>query len=572
MKYNVSYQNKSTHYIDIELEVECRLAKKLRFQLPAWRPGRYELGNFAKNVQRWKAFNEKSTELKYRKLSKDLWEVDCEGANEVIIRYNYFANELNAGSTFLSDDQLYVNPVNCLLYEVGRLEEECSLKVDVPNDYKIAIALPEGEKNTFLAKNFDELADSPFIASATLKHHSFEVEDTLFHLWFQGECKPDWELLEKDFTKYTQEQIKLFGEFPTKEYHYLFQILPHSAYHGVEHSASTVIALGPSYHIFKWSGRYEDLLGVSSHELFHTWNVKRIRPIEMVPYDFAKENYSRLGYLAEGATTWYGDLMLYRSEVFDDKTFFKTFNQLLDRHYNNPGVLNLSVADSSFDTWLDGYVAGVPNRKASIYTEGALITFMLDVEIRKATNNEKSFDDVLRTLYADYYKNGKGVAEADYKAEVEKLTGKNMNSFFEDFVWGSKDYTDQLNGSLNYMGLKMEKKPSSHYHEAYLGVRIIEDQIAAIYPGSPAEESGISVQDKLIAINRMKINNDQSEWLEYFKKDEIQLLLQTPQSTTKQVNLKLSNKFYYSSNTISWQEELNEEQQKAKESWLMRNE
>ncbi|MBL4708126.1 MAG: M61 family metallopeptidase [Flavobacteriales bacterium] len=567
MKYSISYDNPNTRYIDIEAEIQVNGEEKMHFQLPAWRPGRYELGNFAKNIQKWAAYDEKGAELNAQKRSKDLWAVDCMGAKRVIIRYNYFANELNAGSTYLAEDQLYMNPVNCLIYEESRMQEACYLALKLPKDYKVAIALEETEKNTFLAKDFDELVDSPFIASANIQYNSFELSGTTFYLWFQGEFKPDWFLLETDFMAYTKEQIKLFGDFPTKEYHYLFQILPHSAYHGVEHSASTVIALGPSYAILKKEGRYEDLLGVSSHELFHTWNVKRIRPVEMLPYNFSKENYTKLGYLTEGATTWYGDLMLYRSKVFDDVAFFRTFNQFLDRHFNNPGSLNLSVADSSFDTWLDGYVAGVPNRKASIYTEGALLTFMLDVEIRKSSKNKYSFDNVLRAFYNDFYKKGKGISEQDYKNVVEFFADKNLDEFFANYINGAKDYTELLKDGLDYFGLQFEKQATPLFHEAYLGIRLIENKVHSVFPGSPAEKAGVAVDDEIVIVNGLKVNKDLSSWLEYFKADTISMGAFDKTGRAKRIVVQLSTAIYYSKNIVSWKEDLTKEQEESRKIW-----
>lgn len=567
MKYIVSYSNPNNHYIDIQIEAEVNGSEKLNFQLPAWRPGRYELGNFAKNIQKLDAFDENGKSLLVNKTTKDLWEVKCSGSSKVVLRYNYFANELNAGSTFLDVKQLYMNPVNCLMYQVDRTSEKCELHLKLTADYKVAIALPETNQHVFIAKNFDELADSPFIASAIMQHHSFKLSGTLFHLWFQGEFKPDWKQLERDFIGFTKPQIELFGDFPTEEYHYLFQILPHSAYHGVEHSASTVIALGPSYNVLKNEGRYEDLMGVSSHELFHTWNVKRIRPIEMVPYDFTKENYSKLGYLSEGATTWYGDLMLYRGKVFSDAAFFRTFNHILERHYNNPGSSNMSVAASSYDTWLDGYVLGVPNRKASIYTEGALNTFMLDVEIRKGSNGKNSFDDVLKSFYDNFYKQGKGVSESDYKTEVEKFANVDLTAYFANYINGSEDYTAQLESALEFFGLKMNRLPSTVFCEAYLGVKIVENKVAMVFPSSPAKKSGVSVNDEIVIINGFKINNDLSEWLEYFKGAPISMGAFDQHGSAKRVQVNLTDDFYFSKYEVSWKTELTPSQETNRKAW-----
>lgn len=567
MDYTLSYSQASSHYIDIKVEAKTYGKEKLQFQLPAWRPGRYELGNFAKNIQRWKAFDQDGILLPSKKLTKDLWEVDCKGVEKVIVEYNYFAHELNAGSTYLDEEQLYVNPVNCMIYQPERAGEECLVNLNLPEDYNVAIALEEVDDRVFKAKNFDELADSPFIASANLQHHEFNEKGTTFHLWFQGLFKANWEKIERDFRAFAAEQIKFFGDFPTKNYHFLFQILPTSFYHGVEHSSSTVIVLGPSYAVLDEKGRYEDLLGVSSHELFHTWNVKRIRPIEMWPYDFSKENYSRLGYLSEGATTWYGDLMLYRSKVFTDAAFFRTFNQLLDRHFNNPGVENLSVADSSFDTWLDGYNIGVPNRKASIYTEGALITFMLDVEIRKATNNEKSFDDVMRSFYNNYYKQGKGISEADYQNEVEKLVEKSMSEFFENYVNGTDDISESLAEAMDYFGLEYKKLASDEYFEAYLGIKVLDGKVISIYPNSIADRAGITLKDEVLSINSIKINNDLSAWLKYFKEDDISLQLIDGNGFVKEVALEPRADIYYGKYEVNFQKNRNAQQEETLEKW-----
>ncbi len=564
MIYKISYQNPNSHYIDISIEIECKGENEIELQLPSWRPGRYELANFAKNIQYWKAVTETGKELPFKKLTKDRWRVETKKEEKVFIEYNYFAFELNAGSTYLDEEQLYVNPVNCLLYNPNKQEEECFLELEIPENYQVATSLDKLADHIYKAKGFDELADSPFIASASLLHFDYKVKGSLFHIWFQGELKGDFKKLIQDFKKFSQEQVKLFREFESKEYHFLFQILTKSAYHGVEHSKSTVIALGPSYDILKLEGRYEDLLGVSSHELFHYWNVKRIRPIEMWPYDFTKENYSRLGYLCEGATTWYGDVMLLRSGVFSENQFFKTFNQLLDRHYNNPGVLNLSVADSSFDTWLDGYVVGVPNRKSSIYTEGALVTFMLDAHIRDANKNKKSFDEVLRTFYEEFYKEGKGISEEDYQRVVESVYGKSLKTFFHNYIYDSKDYTKALKSALNQFGLDFKSKANPKKHESYLGFILLDKKVISIFPNSPAEVAGLSIKDEIIAINGIALDNNLSEWCAYFKDQEITLTIIDEQARTKSISMQYAESLQYATYEVY---KLEKQSKKQKENW-----
>ncbi|MAY83777.1 MAG: hypothetical protein CMP59_06540 [Flavobacteriales bacterium] len=569
MKYTFSYSNPNSHYINIQFELELNGETSVDLQLPAWRPGRYELGNFAKNIQKWEAFDENGKKLSAQKMTKDLWRVQTKSAKKLMVQYNYFAFELNAGSTFLSEEQLYVNPVNCCLYDTNRAEEPCELILDVPEDYKVATSLKKVKKHEFKAKDFDELADSPFIASASLKHFKYTIDNTNFHLWFQGSLKGDFDKLINDFTAFSKEQGKLFKGFPFKNYHFLFHILPVKAYHGVEHADSTVIALGPTYEVMDPKKLYDELLGVSSHELFHAWNVKRIRPAEMWPYDFTQENYSRLGYLAEGATTWYGDLMLYRSGVFTDESFLKTFSQLMNKHFNNPGVLNLSVADSSFDTWLDGYGMGVPNRKSSIYTEGALITFLLDIEIRKSTTDKHSFDEVLRTFYEDFYLKGKGITETDYQNVVEQIAGKKLGTFFKKYVNGVEDYFPELKKALDYLGMEVQIDLRENYHESYLGFVCDEnDKVLMIYPNSAADDAGLSVEDQIRTINGMEAKGKISEWTKYFGDEQIELGLISKYGEDCAVQMKATDEIFYANYKVRRKEKPSKEQEERFKKWM----
>ncbi len=554
MKYIVSYQKPNNHYIDIEFIIYNVNSETLNVQLPAWRPGRYELGNFAKNVQKWGATDKDGNILSSKKVTKDLWEVQTKGNNTIHIKYNYFANEINAGSSYLDDKQLYINGVNCFLYVPDRMDEKCELELQIPEDYEVASGLKETSKHNFKCADFHELVDCPFIASSSLQHHSYNESNVKFHLWFQGECKPDWDVLERDFRKFSKAQIEKFGDFPVEEYHFIFQILTHRTYHGVEHYNSTVISLGPSYDIMRKEGWYNELLGVSSHELYHTWNVKQIRPIEMLPYNYSKENYTELGYLDEGVTTYYGDKFLLSSGVFNWDEYAKTFNQLLERHFNNFGVNNYSVAQSSFDTWLDGYVKGIPGRKGSIYTEGALVAFMTDVFILQNTKNEKSLNDVMKILYNDFAKQGKGVSGQDYKSVIEEVSGVSYDAIYNNFLHGNSDYTEHLKSALNYIGCNLQIEPASNFNEAKLGFKVRYEKnkclIDSIYPNSIAEENGFSINDEIIAVNGVKVNKDLTEWCTYFKDDGIAFSIKRALGTIEKIRLRALTTTYFKKHSI----------------------
>ncbi len=513
VQYTLSCENANQQYVSIDVVFPVNEVETLVY-LPTWRPGRYELGNFAKNIKHFQIFGSDNQPLSFKKTHKAVWKVDTANQTSIRVVYKYFANELNAGSTFLSNEQLYVNPVNCFLFtdETKELPVEVDLKI--PSDYQIACNL-KSDGNTLCADNFETVVDSPFIASATLKHDSYTVAGTTFHLWFQGLDKIDWVKLKKDFTAFTKKQIEKFSEFPVNDYHYLFQIMPYKAYHGVEHHASTVILLGPSYAVF--GDYYNELLGVSSHELYHTWNVKAIRPIEMFPYNFKEENFSELGYICEGITTYMGDLFLLKSKVFNFDQYKLEFNAQLQKHFDNQGRFNYSVAESSFDTWLDGYAPGAPGRKVSIYTEGCLLAFVTDVRIRRATVNKFGLDDLMRRLYFDYALKNKGVSEEDYKAELENLTGEDWNDLFTDYFHGTKAYEVILADALDYLGMELIHSPSKSYSEAYLGIKTVPSNqnfvVQSIFPGSTADMGGIMLEDEIIGVNGCACQGELDKWL-----------------------------------------------------------
>lgn len=508
MLYRISYTKAHRHFIDIDLIVNEVKESQLAFQLPSWRPGRYELADFAKNIKSCHAYDGDGNPLEIAKLNKDKWLVETQGADCIHLRYQYYANEMNAGSSYLDDLQLYINGVNCFMYVPGREEEACALDLVLPMDYEIACALEPIDDHFLMAKNYDELVESPLIASATLQHGQYTINNIDFHIWFQGPYQPNWDRLYKDFKAFTQTMLDGFGKFPVKSYHFMFQTTDYPLRHGVEHTASTVIALGPSSKIDDLL--YEELIGISSHELYHTWNIKQIRPVELFPYDYTKENYSKLGYLCEGVTTYMGDLFLYKSGVFNQAGFFKTQEENINRHFHNEGRLNMSVADSSFDTWLDGYEAGVPGRKVSIYTEGALCSLMLDLTILHKSKGEKSLQDVVNTFYYKYARKKKAISEAIYKDEVIALGGEQAAKIIEDHIYGVKDYRSVLDLCFSYVGLKIEEETNPDFLASKLGIKIIWSakhyQLTHVATDSEADLMGMAVGDRLLSLNGIALS------------------------------------------------------------------
>jgi predicted metalloprotease with PDZ domain len=527
MHYKYSYLKGNDRFISIDITAIGPFdTDEVEFQLPVWRPGRYELGFFSRNIRNFKVVDAQNNPLKFEKISHSAWKVKV-GTGSIHIRYEYYANVLNGGGCWWDHHQMFINPIQCALYIPGKESEKCTVEVDVPENWSVASGMNRVGDKIFEVDDFHELVDSPFIASLEIHHAEFIVDDTKFHVWIHGDCNPDMERIVEDFKNYTKVQIKTMISFPVKEYHYLIQIRPDKYYHGVEHLKSTVIVLGPGSQLMS-DVLYKNLVGVASHELFHVWNVKSIRPVEMSPYDYSKENYSNLGLVYEGVTTYYGDLFLSRSGFFSLDGYLEQLNMRLQKHMDNFGRLNYSILESSFDTWLDGYIPGIPGRKTSIYDEGCLLALCTDLLIRKNTNSEKSLDDVMRILYHDYALMGVGYTLDDYQEIVSRCATTKLTEFFENVVAKPITYLDMLNEVLFEAGLEIQKTPSSNLLEKYLGVKIVNRNnsflVSGVYNNSPAMKHNILYSDKIISVNNIKEFYDVENINEFGKSWQIKIV------------------------------------------------
>ena len=505
--YHVSFDNPLTFYLQVQLMVELptEATGPLALQLPAWRPGRYELQNFAQKIQRME-FSDAETgdPLPYRKTTKDRWEVTAAPGRSVRASYNFYAHQMDAGGSWLDESQLYLNPVQALLYAVGHDTEPCQLTLVLPSGWRLACGLPQPAANVLQASNFDELADSPLIASPGLVHQQYEAGGVPFHVWVQGDdAAIDWPRLLADFQAFSAAQLALFGGFPVADYHFLNQFLPYKHYHGVEHHNSTVIVLGPAEQLMQ-EVYYKELLGVSCHELFHTWNIKAIRPAEMQPYDYTRENYFRTCYVAEGVTTYYGEYLLARAQVRTPAQYFEELNTVLRKHYDDAGGQHLSLADASMDLWLDGYKPGVPDRKVSVYHKGALVSLLLDLTLRQLHGHARSLDDVLRRLYDEFGRTGRGYTDDDYARVVTEVAGRKMQVYFDKFINGTAPLQEPLDRALRTVGCQLVATPNASPSEGLLGFRAVlkseRVEVSYIWPDSPAAAL-LTVDDELVAIN-----------------------------------------------------------------------
>ena len=565
-QYKISSSLPSSRFIEVNFSAPVS-SDSTTVCLPLWRPGRYELGNFAKNVRDFKVTDENGQSLSFAKVEKSSWQIATQQAKKIIVSFNYYAAQPDAGACWTDDSLLYVNPVHCMPYLLGELHTKCELLIDVPNHWTIACGLPKIDGNKLLANDFHELVDSPFFAGTELKHDAYTVNGINFHIWIHGNTKPDFERIKKDFEGFTRVQLAMMDSFPVKDYHFLILTLPYRFYHGVEHITSTVLALGPGYALME-PELYNDLMGVASHELFHVWNVKTLRPHDFNEYDYARENYSRLGWVYEGFTTYYGDLFLARSGFFSKNDWFAEVNARFQKHFDNDARFRYSVADSSFDTWLDGYVPGIPYRKTNIYDEGSIIAMMLDLYIRRASNHQFSLDTLFKRLYNDFAPHHHGYREKDVKAIAIELSDDGVSSIFDKYISGVESYEPFLNELLHFAGCYVSRIPSKFSQERLFGFKTIQDggvtKVAAVYPGSLAELAGIAKDDEVAAVNGWKVEGNLSDLLN--QSDRASLMLFS-QKKMKSVSLVATNKRYFDTVKIDSITDASEAQRIAFKNW-----
>lgn len=502
--YSVGWQQPNSHLLEISIESTSQDSDFLDFTLPNWRPGRYLIQNYARNVQEFSATDDKAQTLKWEKIDKSTWRVYTNKATTIKVFYKYYANILDAGSSLLDDSETYFNGTNLFMYIPSKRSTPCSLRINSPENYSIATALKRDKGNLFLASNYDELADSPVIASPSLISHEFSFSNTTYHIVFQGKLDYDINIIAEQLKKIVQQQVSLFGgTAPFDNYWFLYHISPNTTWHGVEHSFSTSITM-PS-NAFSSETSRQHFYSISSHELFHAWNVKRISPTVLLNPDYSREAYTRLLWFFEGVTSYYGDLLLKRAGVIDERTYLAGIEKNISDLQLSPGRLIASVEDSSFNDWL--LPDDRDNTRISFYLKGEILGLLLDLEIRRLSDDSKSLDDVMRFLYNNYALKNLGVPENGILSAVETVSDSSFQKFFSSFVSGCEELPYDL--ILSSAGLSLSSLSDKSKPESSLGIKLSPNDpsvILNVVPNSPAMVAGLSKGDVLLAINNTQVS------------------------------------------------------------------
>jgi len=507
IQYNISCPNPASQFFQIELRFPCLASEKIQLQLPAWRAGRYQIANYSQNLRGFTASNSKGEPIPFTKTTKDRWELIAPKDNTIHISYEYWAGKMDAGSAWVDDQQVYFNLVNCCFELLGRTEEAIEVQLDLEDYPHRAVTLSHTEACTWMAENYQILADATILAAKNLYRETYMVESTQFHAWFHGEIHFDSTNFIRQLQAFTSRMMEDFGGFPEPEYQFIFQLLPYPHYHGVEHRRGTVITFGPATSLSETEAM-EELLGISCHELYHAWNVCRIRPKELLPYDFSQETYTKAGLVLEGVTTYFGDLYLLKSGVYDVPTYLRHLEKIVQREAAHFGWKNASIEESSIDLWLDGYVLGVPDRKVNIYSHGALICLCLDVLLLKEGS---SLAQVMNGMWGNFGLPFRGYELQDFEkgiaerfAEPEKIS-----QFFDAFVRGRENLFPVLENCLQELGIfiRLDDTENSVFNQ--IGIQVNAQQlIQKIHPESIAYRH-VMANDLIV---RITDNPKATEW------------------------------------------------------------
>ncbi len=499
--YTVSMTKPATHLLEVEMRLKWVAAPpSIELKMPVWTPGSYLVREYARHLQDFSARSVSGGALSWRKLNKNTWTVEAKGSNEIIVSYRVYSNELTVRTNELNDEHAFWNNAALLMFPKDQLNAASTVAVKPYGNWKVATGLPKaaGQTNVFRAENYDVLYDSPFEVS-DFNETTFNIRGKPHRIVVTGEGNYDLKQLARDIPKIAEEGYKIFGDFPFDDYTFIVNLRGGG---GLEHLNST--ALQWNRFGFKPQGRYNAFLNLVAHEYFHLWNVKRIRPDALGPFDYENENYTKLLWVAEGMTSYYESLMLRRAGFISDKQFLDGKASMIDQLHARPGRFETSLEEASMDAWIKYYRQdeNSVNNQISYYDKGEIVSMMLDITIRTASGGAKSTDDVLRYLYDENFKKGKGYTPEDFQRASEMMAGKSLDDFFSKYVRGTAeiDYDSIMKG----IGIKTNiTQPNKG--RAYIGADLAEDggrlTIRTVPADTPAYEQGLNTGDQIVAID-----------------------------------------------------------------------
>ncbi len=523
------------HLFEVRMSIPEPDTRGQMLSLPAWIPGSYMIRDFARNIVTLKAYCT-GQEIGVEKLDKQTWRcTPCDG--ELEVRYQVYAWDLSVRTAHLDTTHAYFNGTSLFLKAEGRERETCGVELLAPegkrySQWKVATTLTSGGAEhqgfgLYQAADYEELVDHP-VEMGIFTYASFQVAGVPHEIAITGRHDADLERICRDLQAVCEYQVSLFGELPPME-RYLFQVMAvGDGYGGLEHRSSTSLLCKrtdlPRFGETQVSEGYREFLGLCSHEYFHLWNVKRIRPAVFKEADLSREVYTRLLWAFEGITSYYDDLSLIRSGRIEASGYLDLLARMITRVQRCSGRRKQTLEESSFDAWTKFYKAdeNAPNAIVSYYSKGALVALALDLRIRRDSAGEKSLDHVMRALWERHGRPDIGVAEGDIESLVREVTGLDLTAFFDQALRGTGDLP--LAELLGEVGIGFRLRPARTGADKGgvgkpeeptapqgpvlgAGVRAEagEARIAVVFDGGAAQEAGLSAGDVIVAVDGIRV-------------------------------------------------------------------
>ena len=535
IKYTVNLFNPHAHIFKVTLTLDSPDKNGQILSLPAWIPGSYMIRDFAKNIISIHA-SSNNKKVKLTKLDKNTWQAEAI-TTPLLLEYEVYAWDLSVRSAHFDMSHAFFNGTSMFLMPHG-LENEAALVELLPpeekkySDWKVTTSLKDKEINKkgfgiYQSTDYDDLIDHP-VEIGTHSEFSFNIENIPHKMVLTGIQRADENRLIKDLTRICHSHYTMFGELPKLDEYIFLTMVTGDGYGGLEHRSSTSLMcsrddLPLNTQPDEPDEKYRNFLGLCSHEYFHTWNIKRIKPECFLPYNLSGETYTRQLWAFEGITSYYDELALIRSKVISLDSYLELIGQTITRVLRGKGRFKQSIAESSFEAWTKFYKQdeSAPNTIVSYYAKGALLALCLDLTIRIKTNTQKSLDDVMRHLWLNYGKKSIGLAEGKIESIANDISGINLNNFFKNYLYGVEELP--LESLLSEMGIIYNLRASVSVDDkggtpvkdndtktTSFGARFDDNPVGAkithVFTEESAEIAGLSAGDIVVAVNNLHVN------------------------------------------------------------------
>jgi predicted metalloprotease with PDZ domain len=505
--YTLTFPEAQAHYVEVEMHINGLNQQELNLKMPVWTPGSYLVREFSKNIESISAAA-RQKELAIKKTRKNIWHVDTKGVSAITVKYRIYAFERSVRTSLIDVTHAYLSSPDIFLYPDGMLGQPSTIHIlPYKNWTTVSTSLERVNNDAFIlhSPNYDILFDSP-IEVGTQDVFGFETGGVKYEVAMCGVGNYDKERLKKDMPHIMEEHTSVYGEDPNKHYTFIVHNYLKGG-GGLEHLSSTVLDVARNQYASEKG--YASFLTLVAHEHFHVWNVKRLRPIALGPFDYDNENYTTDLWIAEGFTAYYQDIIIRRTHLYPPEQYLDLMADNITSYENQPGSKVQTLIESSFDAWIKAYRPNENsiNSTISYYTKGSIIALLLDLEIINTTKGAKSLDDVMKYMYTEYYKIKKrGYTDNEFKQGIEKIAGKSFDDFYKNYVYGLTpiDY----NKYLQYAGYQLvdeyagSNSPALGIGTAVSGGKII---VASVIRGGAAWIDGINVNDELVSINGIEL-------------------------------------------------------------------